>query len=274
MNAPRPEAPPHDDEGVESGPVRVSPARERLLVVIPARNEAERIGGVIAKLRATLPGAHVLVVEDGSSDDTVGVARRSGATVLPLAVGIGYGGALQTGFKYAIRNGFSRVVTLDADGQHDPLDVPKVLARLGQGDTDLVIGSRFCSETGYRTGAVRRATMAFFAWLTSLLAGQRISDTTSGFQAIGEKALRMFADEYPHDYPNAEVLVDLARHGGKIAEVPIVVHARTGGTSMFDVWSAAYYVVKMNLSILMVLVRKRRPIPTLPERTENGGAEP
>lgn len=229
-----------------------------LLVLLPARNEAERIPVILERIFAVVPHARIVVVEDTSTDDTAAVARRCGALVLSLPINIGYGGALQTGFKYAWENGFETVVTLDADGQHDPDDIPALLAALAETKADLVIGSRFVKDTGYRAGAVRRATMKFFSVLTSFLAGQTITDTTSGFQAIGRMPLGLFADIYPYDYPNAEVLVDLARNGGKIAEVPVKVRARLGGTSMFDLWSSMYYVVKMNLSILMVLMRKRR----------------
>ncbi len=229
-----------------------------LLVLLPARNEAERIPVILERIFAVVPHARIVVVEDTSTDDTAAVARRCGALVLSLPINIGYGGALQTGFKYAWENGFDTVVTLDADGQHDPDDIPALLAALAETKADLVIGSRFVKDTGYRAGAVRRATMKFFSVLTSFLAGQKITDTTSGFQAIGRMPLGLFADIYPYDYPNAEVLVDLARNGGKIAEVPVKVRARLGGTSMFDLWSSMYYVVKMNLSILMVLMRKRR----------------
>lgn len=229
-----------------------------LLVLLPARNEAERIPVILERIFAVVPHARIVVVEDTSTDDTAAVARRCGALVLSLPINIGYGGALQTGFKYAWENGFDTVVTLDADGQHDPDDIPALLAALAETKADLVIGSRFVKDTGYRAGAVRRATMKFFSVLTSFLAGQTITDTTSGFQAIGRMPLGLFADIYPYDYPNAEVLVDLARNGGKIAEVPVKVRARLGGTSMFDLWSSMYYVVKMNLSILMVLMRKRR----------------
>ena len=229
-----------------------------LLVLLPARNEAERIPVILERIFAVVPHARIVVVEDTSTDDTAAVARRCGALVLSLPINIGYGGALQTGFKYAWENGFETVVTLDADGQHDPDDIPALLAALAETKADLVIGSRFVKDTGYCAGAVRRATMKFFSVLTSFLAGQTITDTTSGFQAIGRMPLGLFADIYPYDYPNAEVLVDLARNGGKIAEVPVKVRARLGGTSMFDLWSSMYYVVKMNLSILMVLMRKRR----------------
>jgi len=248
------------DEAAAGAPARVGVVPGSLLVLLPARNEAERIPKILAHIGAVVPAARIVVVEDTSTDATAAVARAAGALVLSLPINIGYGGALQTGFQYAFEHGYETVVTLDADGQHDPADIPKLVAALREKKADLVIGSRFVEDTGYQAGAVRRATMGFFAALTSLLAGRKITDTTSGFQAIGRMALGLFAEVYPYDYPNAEVLVDLARSGGKIAEVPTTVRARLGGTSMFDVWSSMYYVVKMTLSILMVLLRKRRHV--------------
>lgn len=235
----------------ESGP--------RLLVVMPARNEEDRIAGVIHRIQEVIPAATILVIEDSSHDDTVAVAREAGALVISLPINIGYGGALQAGFQHAAAHGFTTVVAIDADGQHSPDDIPRLLQALEQARADLVIGSRFVEDTGYETGPARRATMVFFALLTSLLAGQRITDTTSGFQAMGPKALCHFARRYPNDYPNAEVLVDLAWRGGRIVEVPIRVRSRSGGTSMFNMWSSLYYVVKMTLSVLMVPMRGRRP---------------
>ena len=230
---------------------------QRLLVVIPARNEEERLPAVIRKAKEIMPSAGILVVEDSSTDNTVQVARSAGALVISLPINIGYGGALQTGFQYACLNGYDTVVTLDGDGQHNPADIPALLSAMESRGADLVIGSRFVEDTGYRAGALRREVMAFFSVLTSWLSGQRICDTTSGFQAISETALLHFARNYPCDYPNAEVLVDLARRGGRIVEVPVRVAVRAGGVSMFNVWSSLYYVVKMTLSILMVLVRGR-----------------
>jgi hypothetical protein len=236
----------------------VKEAGRRLLVVIPARNEEERLPAVIRKVKEVVPWAGILVVEDSSTDNTVQAARDAGALVVSLPVNIGYGGALQTGFQYASLNGYDTVVTLDGDGQHNPADIPALLNAMESQGADLVIGSRLVVDTAYRAGAVRRSLMAFFSVLTSRLSGQRIRDTTSGFQLISKTALLHFARNYPHDYPNAEVLVDLARRGGKIVEVPVNVAARTGGVSMFDFWSSLYYVLKMTLSVLMVLVRGRR----------------
>lgn len=238
------------NEGNESG--------RRLLVIIPARNEEERLPLVIRKVKEVAPRGTILVVEDGSTDNTGQVARDAGALVATLAINVGYGGALQTGFQYACLGGYDIVITLDGDGQHNPADIPVLLNALESQGADLVIGSRFVVDTGYRAGAIRRATMAFFSVLTSRLSGQKICDTTSGFQLINKTALHHFAHSYPYDYPNAEVLVDLARRGGKIIEVPVYVAARKGGVSMFDFWSSIYYVVKMTLSVLMVLVRGRR----------------
>jgi glycosyltransferase involved in cell wall biosynthesis len=229
-----------------------------LLVAIPARNEEARIPAVIARVLQAAPSATVVVIEDSSTDATARVAREAGARVLSLPANIGYGGAVQTGFRYAVRHGFRRVVTMDGDGQHNPADIPRLLETLDEREADLVIASRFVEDTGYRASLLRRVTMKFFSVLTSALSGQRICDTTSGFQALSARAVAYLARQYPLDYPNAEVLVDLARGGGRIVEVPVHMGEREGGTSMFDWWSSLYYVVKMTLSVGMVLVRRRR----------------
>jgi glycosyltransferase involved in cell wall biosynthesis len=227
-------------------------------VAIPARNEEARIPAVIGRVREAAPDATIVVVEDSSTDATARVAREAGARVLSLPANIGYGGAVQTGFRFAVRHGFRRVVTLDGDGQHNPADIPRLLEALERHRADLVIASRFLEDTGYRAGFLRRATMTFFSALTSALSGQRICDTTSGFQALSARAVSYLARQYPLDYPNAEVLVDLARGGGRIVEVPVRMGERQGGVSMFDWWSSLYYVLKMTLSVWMVLVRRRR----------------
>jgi hypothetical protein len=245
-------------------PPRLRPAAAKggvLLVVIPARDEEPRIADVIRRVRESVPDAEILVVEDGSVDRTVERAREAGARVASLPVPLGYGGALQTGFRYAAAHGFETVVTLDADGQHPPEAIPLLLRRLAQTDADLVLASRFVTDTGYRAGALRRLTMRCFSLVASALAGQPIRDTTSGFQALPRRAFERFALAYPPDYPNAEVLVELARRGGRIVEVSVAMTARSGGRAMFGLSTSLYYVLKMSLSLLMLLLRPRRLRP-------------
>jgi glycosyltransferase involved in cell wall biosynthesis len=228
----------------------------RPLVVIPAFNEAAAIGKVLDGIRSVDPRLPVLVVDDGSTDDTAGVACRGGARVARLPVNLGYGWALQTGYKYALREGYDCVVQLDGDGQHEPADIPNLLAALERRETDVAIGSRFLGDPTYRTGMARRLGMRLFGLLALALAGTRFTDVTSGFQALNRDVLDFFAAErYPADYPDADVLVMLTRAGFRVVEVPVRMYPKAGGRSMHAGLRPAYYVFKMVLSLLMTQLR-------------------
>jgi glycosyltransferase involved in cell wall biosynthesis len=228
----------------------------RALVVIPAFNEAGTIGKVLEAIREADPVLPLLVVDDGSTDDTAGAARRAGAVVLRLPINLGYGIALQTGYKYALREGYDCVVQLDGDGQHEPADIPRLLGVLQRDTADLALGSRFLGETAYRPGLPRAAGMRLFRALTFLLTGVRFSDVTSGYQALNREVLEFFATErYPADYPDADVLVMLTRAGFRITEVPVRMYPRRNGGSMHAGLHPMYYIFKMLLSMLLMLLR-------------------
>ncbi len=228
----------------------------KTLVVIPAFNEARAIGKVLAGIRGTDPRLAVLIVDDGSSDDTAGVARGAGARVVRLPFNLGYGCALQTGYKYALREGYDRVVQLDGDGQHEPADIPRLLAVLESGEADVAIGSRFLGDTLYTAGVARRTGMRVFQLLAFLLTGFRFTDVTSGFQALDRHVVEFFAAErYPVDYPDADVLVMLARAGFRVTEVPVRMYPKAGGASMHAGLRPVYYVFKMLLSMLLTPLR-------------------
>ncbi len=228
----------------------------RPLVVVPAFNEARAIGKVIEGIRATDPRLPVLVVDDGSADDTAAMAWQAGARVVRLPFNLGYGSALQTGYKYALREGYDCVVQLDGDGQHEPADIPRLLAVLERGDADVVIGSRFLGEPAYRPGAARRIGMRVFRLFAFVLTGVRFTDVTSGFQALDRRALRFFAAErYPADYPDADVLVMLTRAGFRVAEAPVRMYAKPDARSMHAGLRPIYYIFKMLLSMLLTVLR-------------------
>ena len=165
----------------------------RALVLLPAFNEAARIGRVLGGIRAAAPEATVLVVDDGSADDTAGVARAAGARVVRLPFNLGAGVAAQTGYKFAVREGFDCVVHLDSDGQHEPADIPALLAVIARREADVAIGSRFLGGADYRAGALRRTGMGVFRLLAWLLTGVRFSDVTSGFRAFGRDVIHFVA---------------------------------------------------------------------------------
>jgi glycosyltransferase involved in cell wall biosynthesis len=217
---------------------------------MPAFNEAANIGPVIDHVRAAAPEVHVLVVDDGSRDATATVARRHGARVVSHVFNLGYGAALQTGYKWADRGGYDYVVQVDADGQHDPADVPRLLAPLRAGTADVVIGSRFADPTDYRMGTTRAVGRVFLQRILVLCGGPRIADPTSGLQALDRSAFRFCcADFYPSDFPDIDVLLLLYRHGFRLVEIP--VHMKPNPPEhvpMHAGFRAVYYAYKMLLS--------------------------
>jgi glycosyltransferase involved in cell wall biosynthesis len=227
------------------------------LVLLPAFNESARVGRVVAGVQAAVPDATILVVDDGSSDDTADVARAAGARVVRLPFNLGAGVAAQTGYKLAVRESFDCVVQLDADGQHEPADIPALLAVVAGGHADVAIGSRFLGGVAYHPGVLRRVGMGLFGWLAWLLTGVRFSDVTSGFRAFGADVVRFVATEwYPTDYADADVLITLRRAGFRLREVPVRMYPRAGGRSMHAGLAPVYYVFKMLLSVSLAPLRR------------------
>ena len=227
------------------------------LIVIPAYNEAGRIGRVVAGVRAAVPEVPVLVVDDGSSDETAAVARRAGARVVSLPFNLGAGVAAQTGYKLAVREGYDCVAQLDGDGQHEPADLPALLAVIERREADVAIGSRFLGAAEYRPGFARRIGMELFGLLAWLVTGTRFSDVTSGFRALSGDVVRFVATEwYPTDYADADVLITLRRAGFRLTEVPVRMYPRAGGRSMHAGLAPVYYVFKMLLSVSLAPLRR------------------
>jgi glycosyltransferase involved in cell wall biosynthesis len=229
------------------------------LILIPAYNEAQRIGTVIQSVTRAQPEAAILVVDDGSSDDTAARARAAGARVISHAMNLGYGCALQTGYRYAHRTGVARLVQLDADGQHEADSIDVLLAGL-DGGLDLCVGSRYLAGDPPKTSFSRRVGSRLFAWITTLWTGVKITDPTSGFQAMNASALqRVVGDSFPEDYPDADVLISLARAGLRIGEAPVRMYPRQGGVSMHSGGRAAFYAYKMMLTLTLLPVRRESP---------------
>ncbi len=231
----------------------------RTLIIIPAYNEAENLPHVLPRCRQFLPQADILVVDDHSSDNTAEIARQLGAMVVRLPNNLGYGGAVQTGFRFATQYGYDYGIMMDADGQHDPASVPALLAPVLSGEYDLAVGSRFRGKMTYHASWMRRLGMRLFALLASFIIGQPISDATSGFQAMNREVMAFFAEEnYPSDYPDADTLIMLHLAGFRLTEVPVTMHSRLSGVSMHgSSLKALYYIVKMLLSISIVVFRYR-----------------
>lgn len=228
----------------------------RTLVLIPAYNEGARIGDVVRRVRGTVPDHDVLVVNDGSRDETALYAAAAGAEVVSHPFNLGYGVTIQTGYKYALAQGYDYLVQMDGDGQHDETYIPQLLAPVMAGETDVALGSRFLGVGGYEPSGARRVGMRFFRWLVSLLIGARITDSTSGYQAFNREVIRFFTTEvFPCDYPDADMLITLHRAGFRIREVPVRMYANVAGKSMHSGWRPLYYLFKMLLSIFVTLLR-------------------
>lgn len=231
---------------------------ERPLIIMPAFNEERSVRTVVEDVRTQLPQADVLVVDDGSSDGTARDAGDAGARVISLPVNLGYGAALQTGYKWAMRCGYSLIGQIDADGQHSAQYLPRMFEELKRSDADVVIGSRFLDGDGhYRASAARKAGIALFSRVASLIMGQSVTDPTSGFQVMTADVARFFCtDVYPSDYPDADILILLHRSGFKVHEVGVRMKP-SESPSMHTGHRSIYYVYKMWLSILVTLLRRR-----------------
>jgi hypothetical protein len=249
------------------------------LIIIPAHNEAKNLGQVLAEVLTLQLDADVLVVDDYSTDDTAGVALKAGARVERLPCNLGYGGAVQAGFRYAVHYGYQFGVLMDADGQHAAASVVDLLRMVRGGQADVALGSRFLGRMEYRTTFAKRAGMALFGELVSRITGHRITDPTSGFQAMNHEVMTFLAtDNYPVDFPDADTILLLHFAGFQVREVPVVMRERLSGESMHSSWKPLYYVAKMFLSILIVLLRQHthrnamRPSRQSPEHLYNGPA--
>jgi glycosyltransferase involved in cell wall biosynthesis len=234
------------------------PPARTAVAVVPAYNEAATIGGVIASLRRHVPDFDVLVVDDGSTDETSALARAAGARVVRPPFNLGIGGAVQTGFVYAREGGYDLMVQVDGDGQHDPGELHKLLEAM-QAGVDMVCGSRFLVKGEYLAPVSRRAGIHIFAWLLSRFVGQAVTDPTSGFRLYNRRAIKLFADDYPHDYPEVEAVLMLHHHRLNMCEVPVRMFQRGGGSSSISSGKSAYYMVKVLLALFVALAR-RRPV--------------
>lgn len=229
---------------------------ERILVIIPAYNEEDSIGWVIEDVRTNCPQMDILVVNDGSADHTSDRARASGVVVLDLPFNLGIGGGMQTGYKYAAEKGYDIAIQVDGDGQHDPKEIPKLLQTLEERKVDVAIGSRFITDLEYKATTMRRVGITVLSKVISIMVRQKITDPTSGFRASRQKAIQLFAVNYPQDYPEPEVVVLLSKSGLKMAEVPVKMSQRYSGESSITKIRSIYYMVKVLLAIFVDWFKK------------------
>ena len=246
----------HSEEVVAPAVAGAPLATVRRIAIVPAFNEERNIGPLLEELRALDPGLEVVVVSDGSTDRTGEVAAAAGAHVVRLPFNLGIGAAVQTGFRYAWEGGFELAVRLDGDGQHDPAQLRDVVGPVVAGEADLAIGSRFIGPGGYRSSAARRIGIRVLARVVSWIAGQRLTDTTSGFQAANRRTIALFAADLPHDYPEVEGLVTAIRHKIRVREVPVTMREREHGRSSISALGSVYYMIKVLLAIFVDLFRR------------------
>jgi glycosyltransferase involved in cell wall biosynthesis len=228
----------------------------RALVIIPAHDEAESLPRTLDEVRAVAPECDVLVVDDGSTDGTADAARAKGVPTLRHPFNLGVGAALQTGFRWAVERGYAIGVQLDADGQHDPRYLSALIAEVREGRCDVAIGSRYITATGYRAPFARRLGMLLFSGVVRLALGKPIADTTSGFRAYGHEVMKVCQNDFPRDFPDAPLLIMLARRGFRLLEVPVEMRQRTAGTSFYTLSKSLYYPYKNLLASLMALLRR------------------
>ena len=230
----------------------------RTLIIIPAYNEAENISAVIGEVRSLYPSTDLLVVDDGSADTTAALAERAGAKVVRLPYNLGYGAAVQTGIMYAVASGYEVCVLMDGDGQMDPHSIPALINQVENHRVDLALGSRFLGAANYTIPFGRRLGIALFSKLVSCCTRQQVTDPTSGFQAIGRRLMQFFArDNYPADYPDADLLIRLSFAGFTIREVPVTIRPRLRGKSMHSPVSSLYYIYKMLFAMFIALTQRR-----------------
>jgi len=232
---------------------------KRVLIIVPALNESRAIGKLIEEIRAIHPSFVPLVIDDGSRDNTSEEAAKAGARVVSLPYNLGIGGAVQTGYKIAAREGYDATVQIDGDAQHDPRYLEKILEPVLDGRLDMCIGSRFLTmDTGFKSTFTRRIGIRFFSLLLKLLTGVPLTDPTSGFRATGKKLIPHFAAYYPVDFPEPEAIQMAKRLGARIGEVPVKMRKRLGGISSIRFAKTLYYMIKVTLAILIDTMKRKQ----------------
>ena len=226
------------------------------LVIIPAYNEEEAIQNVIKSIRECNDNVDILVVNDGSKDDTAKKVNELNCNLLDLPFNLGIGGAMQAGYLYAYQNDYDAAIQVDGDGQHNPIYINEMLEKLK--DYDMVIGSRYLEKTKYKSSFSRRVGMIIFSCLLRIFSGKKFTDTTSGFRCVNKKVIKFFALNYPIDYPEVEVLVRLCKKKFKVVEIPVEMEERKTGKSFVTPFKSIYYMIKVTLGIIVSFIRNEK----------------
>jgi len=231
---------------------------DSLLVIVPAFNEEGAVGGVVREVRRYMPDVPVLVIDDCSVDSTVAQARQAGAEVLSLPHHLGLGGCVQAGYKLAYELGFEYVIRVDGDGQHDPIDIPRIFDRLKTSGCEMVIGSRFVEQNGSSTGFVRKAGIRFFRLILWPVLGKPVRDPTSGFVGVNRRALEVFGHSFPLEYPEIEALVVLQRRRFRFDGIPCKMRPRLTGRSSITALKSLYYIAHVLLGVFVNVLKYER----------------
>lgn len=225
------------------------------LIIIPAYNEQESIEKTVEDIKANAPSFDYIVVNDCSKDNTGKICSEKKYNVIHLPVNLGIGGAVQTGYLYAWKNGYETAVQVDGDGQHDPKFLEMMLTYLKKENADMVIGSRFITKEGFQSSGLRRVGIRYFTWLIHLLTGKIITDPTSGLRMVNRSVIRQYASCYPKDYSEPESVVTILKDRKKVEEVPVIMRERAGGVSSISPMKSVYYMIKVTLAILIEKIR-------------------
>lgn len=226
------------------------------LVIIPAYNEGENIKTTIDEVVKKAKGFDYVVINDCSTDNTKIICEKYKYNYIDLPINLGIGGAVQTGYRYGYREGYDLAVQVDGDGQHDPTFLNQMAEFLEKKDVDMVIGSRFIDKKGFQSSGTRRIGIKYFTILIKILTGKTITDPTSGLRMVNRDIMKVFAYDYPKDYPEPESVVSILCKKKKVEEIPVIMRERSGGVSSISLKKSVYYMIKVSLAILIERIRK------------------
>lgn len=226
------------------------------IIVIPAYNEEGNLEKTVWDIRENAPDFDYIIVNDCSTDNTLGMCREKGFSYLNLPVNLGIGGAVQTGYRYAYYHGYDLAVQFDGDGQHSAKFLAQMAKVLEETESDMVIGSRFIEKEGFQSSGLRRIGIRYFSLLIKLLTGKTVTDPTSGMRMINRKLLKKFTNEYPKDYPEPESVVTVLSEKHKVTEIPVVMNEREEGISSISLRNSVYYMIKVSFAVVIARMKK------------------
>ena len=226
------------------------------LIIIPAYNESENLPKLFSALIEAEGDFDIIVINDCSRDNTEAICINHNIKVVSLPVNLGIGGAVQTGYRYALYNNYDIAIQIDGDGQHDPKFIPYLIKRIKEGN-HLCIGSRFIENEGFQSSKIRRVGIKYFSWLIKLLTGTLITDPTSGYRACSREVIKLFANDYPKDYPEPETVVTVLKNKLRVSEMPVIMNAREGGKSSITSLKGIYYMIKVTIAILIASISRK-----------------